>query len=443
VNTDAVNLVPYVSMTPGVLSFVRRGATLVVVAAVVTGCSRPSRPPRQTGAAVVPVTRADYGTVSPTTLLSGTVAPLQNVGITSTLSEPADSVDVQEGDRVHAGEVLAQLDTADLRAQLAADLATAESDRAKATQTYDQAGLTIAQNSNTVNAARAAVRQAQVTLQNDRTNLQRDAQLLRQGYIAQSQYDQQATTVKNDQQAVQSAQVTLANDVQQVQANGTTSSGLQGATVASAEADVKTALAAADQVRVSIAKATITSPVDGVVVNRNLNPGEFPGTRQIFTIQQVDHVYAVLNGAGSQIVGLRNGSSVVVAASDLPGRRIQGRVVGVLNAVTPGSTNFVVKVLVDNARGLLRPGMVVSATAALPSSSGIRIPVTAFLDTTDSTVQVVHNGTAQTVHVTSLAQDSKNAIVSGLPSGAMVIANGQLGLADGQAVQPQSQVAEK
>src|SRR5581483_8032006 len=420
-----------------------RAALLVVTVSLVAGCGRPSRPARQTGAAVVPVMTARYGSVSPTTLLSGTVAPLQNVGITSTLSEPADTVNVQEGDRVTAGEVLAQLDTADLQAQLNADLATAQSDRAKATQTYDQAGLTIVQNSNTVNAARAAVRQAQVTLQNDRTNLQRDAQLLRQGYIAQSQYDQQATTVKNDLQAVQSAQVTLANDIQQVRANGSTSTGLQGATVASAQADVQSALAAADQVRVSISKARIVSPVDGVVVNRNLNPGEFPGTRQLFTIQQVDHVYAVLNGAGSQVVGLRNGSPVAITASDLPGRRIDGRVVGVLNAVNPGSTNFVVKVLVDNARGLLRPGMVVSGTAALPGASGIRIPVTAFLDTTNSTVQVVRNGTAQTVHVTELAADGKNAIVSGLPGGTVVISNGQLGLADGQAVQPQSQVAEK
>ncbi len=421
----------------------RRATLLVATVVLANGCSHASRPVRQTGAAIVPVMKAAYGSVSPTTLLSGTVAPLQNVGITSTLAEPADSVNVQEGDRVSVGQVLAQLDTADLRAQLAADLATAQSNRAKATQTYDQAGLTIAQNGNTVNAARAAVRQAQVTLQNDRLTLNRDTQLLHQGYIAQSQYDQQATTVKNDQQAVQSAQVTLQNDVQQVQANGTTSTGLQGATVASAEADVQTALAAADQVRVSIAKATITSPVEGVVVNRNLNPGEFPGTRQIFTVQQVDRVYAVLNGAGSQIVGVRNGSPVAITASDLPGRKIAGRVVGVLNAVNPGSTNFVVKVLVDNARGLLRPGMVVSGTAALPGASGVRIPVTAFLDTTNTTVQVVRNGTAQTVHVIALAQDGKNAIVDGLPAGQTVIANGQLGIADGQAVQPQSQVAEK
>ena len=420
-----------------------RGLFALSLALVLAGgcAGKPQRAPRQTGDAIVQVVAARYGAVAPRTVLSGMIAPLQNVAITSTLVEPTTVVNVQEGDRVSRGEVLAQLDTADLRAQLAADLAVAQSSRAKASQTFDQAGLTIAQSSNTVNAARAAVRAAQQTLANDRLNMQRDVQLLHQGYIAQSQFDQQVTLVKNDEQSVRSAQVTLQNDMTQVQANGSTESGLQGANVAAARADVQTALAQADQIRVQIAKATIVSPIDGVVVNRNLNPGEFPGTRTLFTLQQIDHVYAALNGAGSQIVGIRNGSSVALSADSLPGTTLHGTVVGVLNAVQPGTTNFVVKVLVDNARGTLRPGMVVTGTAPLPGASGIRIPATAFLDTTDSSVQVVRDGAASTVHVTTVAQDAKNAIVVGLPAGAPVIANGQLGLTDGARVRTDGRAA--
>jgi hypothetical protein len=87
--------------------------------------------------------------------------------------------------------------------------------------------------------------------------------------------------------------------------------------------------------------------------------------------------------------------------------------------------------------------MAVSGIASLPSASGVRIPATAFLDTTNSTVQTVNSGVVHTVKVTMLAQDAQNAIVSGLPPGASVVTNGQLGLSDGQAVQPQLQVAEK
>ena len=424
-------------------SNVVRVVLLLGVAGLAVGCGQGTHHQRtqSTSAAVIPVVAAQNGTVHPRTVLSGIIAPLQNVGITSTLLEPTDAVYVREGDHIHRGQVLAVLDTADLRAQLAQYEATVSNNQAKATQTFDQAQLTIVQNSNTVNQARAAVRQAQQTLATDTQNLSRYAQLLQNGYIAQQQYDAQATTVRNDQQTVRAAQVTLQNDIQQVVANGTTSTGLQGSQVTAARSATQISQAQADQIRVQIAKATIVSPIDGVVVNRNLNPGEFPGNRQLFTLQETDRVYAVLNGSASQIAGLRTGETTQVSSATLPGRRFAGTIEGVLNAINPGSTNFVVKVTLPNAQGTLLPGMAVSGTAPLASASGIRIPDTAFLDTTNSTIQIVSGGIVRTANVTMIADDGKNAIVTGISQGISVVANGQSGLSDGQTVQPQ-QVAE-
>jgi multidrug efflux pump subunit AcrA (membrane-fusion protein) len=414
----------------------------LTVALTASACARSQPPATQAPAAVVPVAAAEQGAVAPRTTLSGIIAPLQNVGITSSLAEPADAVYVKAGDRVARGERLALLDTADLRAQLAEYEATVSSNAAKASQTYDQAGLTIVQNANTVSQARAAVRQAQVTLANDRLNLTRDAQLLAQGYIPQQQYDAQAAMVRNDEQAVAAAQVTLQNDVKQVAANGTTSSGLQGSMVAAAQATTQISQAQADQIRVQIAKASIVSPIDGVVVNRNLNPGEFPGTRQLFTLQETSRVYAVLNGSAAQIAGLQTGATSAVVASSLPGKQFTGQVSGILNALTPGSTNFVVEVILANPTGALRPGMAVSGGAQLPAVHGITVPDTAFLDTTNATVQVVRGATVQTAKVTMLADDGTNAIVTGLAAGAAVVVNGQSGLTDGQTVAPQ-QMAQR
>ncbi len=88
--------------------------------------------------------------------------------------------------------------------------------------------------------------------------------------------------------------------------NGTQSTGLQASTVAAAAAEaraahatVQQAQASVQQLQVSIAKARIVSPVNGVVVNRNLNPGEYPNGRTLFTIQQLDHVYAALNASSA------------------------------------------------------------------------------------------------------------------------------------------------
>ncbi|HTW83968.1 MAG TPA: efflux RND transporter periplasmic adaptor subunit [Candidatus Sulfotelmatobacter sp.] len=429
-----------VKVSPGALS--RALALCALSACALTACSHAQRA-HSTANAVVPVITAADGTVSPVSELSGLIAPLQNVGITSSLSEPTDVITVQEGDLVRKGQVLARLDTADLVAEYNSDMATYNSDIAKADQTYDQAGLTIIQNSNTVDQARAAVRAAQHTLAVDALNLKRDAELLKNGYVAQQTYDQQALTVKNDQETIAQDQVTLANDVKQVQANGSTSTGLQGATVQSARAAAEAALAQAQQVKVSISKAVIYSPIDGVVVNRNLNLGEYPGTRQIFTLQETDRVYAVLNGSGGQIVGIRAGSPVAVESTLLPGKKIYGTTVGVLSPVQPGATNFVVNVVIDNARNLLKPGMVVTGLAQLPSATGVRIPSTAFLDTTNSTVEVVRDGIVHTANVLLVAQDDKNAVVRGLQPGTIVVANGQLGLSDGEPVTVQQTVAEK
>lgn len=428
----------------GLGGYPRRLAAGLLLATLVCACSKPPPEQKKPAAAEVPIAVAASGTVSPTSILGGIIVPFANVQIQSNLSEPVDTVLVNEGDRVKAGQVLARLNTQDLEAQLKSDLGTAASSAAKARQTYDQADLTIVQNNNTVNAAQAAVRQAQTTLATDTLNLNRDAELLKSGYISQQTYDQQKTLVANDAQAVASAQVTVANAQKQVQANGTTSSGLQGATVAAARADQQTALGQADNVRASIAKATIVSPIDGIVVNRNLNPGEYPGSRQIFTVQQVDKVYAVLNGAASQVVGVRTGARTQITSTDHATLKASGTVVGVLDQVTPGSTNFVVKVLVPNKAGHFHSGMVVSGHVSRPSTTGIRIPVTAFLDTTNSTVQMLSNGSVKTAKVTMVASDAKNAIVQGLRPGDQVIANGQLGLSDGQSAVPQKKaVAER
>jgi multidrug efflux pump subunit AcrA (membrane-fusion protein) len=399
-------------------------------------CSHGAPPARQINEAKVPMVAAKRGAVTPRSTLGGLIVPLANVQLQSSLTEPTLTVNVREGDRVRKGQVLAVLDTSDLRAQLQSYLGTVAADAARAQSTYLQAGLTISQNSNTINSAQAALRQAQQTLATDTMNLRRDQMLVGQGYLAQQTYDQQRTLVANDQQAVRSAQVTVQNTIAQVQTNGTTGTGLQGATVAAARADEQTALGLANQTRAMIAKATIVSPVDGIVVNRNLNPGEYPGTRQIFTIQEMDRVYAVLNGSGGQIIGVQPGSMVRVQASDRANVRGMARVVAVLDQVTPGSTNFVVKAELPNPRAAFHSGMVITGVVSRPKTGGVTIPVTAFLDDSQSTVQTLANGVVKTIPVTMIAEDSKTAVVRGLQPGQKIIANGQLGLADGQQAAP-------
>jgi len=397
--------------------------TLALIAIAVSGCAKSSAG-IQAPVPIVPASEASVRTVHPDVALSGVVAPLQNVAITSDLSEPAASVPVNEGDVVRAGQLLAQLSTADLQAQYeAAERAAVEAD-AKVVQTRYQAQYAISSGSDQVRNAKA-----QLDLQ--LSTLRRDQQLEAQGYIS-------TQTVEQQQTAVAQAQAALNTAIENEQQNGNKSQGLQEANIAAAQAAAASAHAQADAIRAQIAKATIVAPLDAVVVNRNINPGEYPGTRQIFTLQEVSSVYAALSAFGSQINGIAKGSTVMVTSPSLPGKRFQARVVAVLSPTTPTAVGFVVKVVIPNPQRILMPGMTVSADVRKDPVTGVAVPVAAFIDDTHQTLLTIDGDKkAHLTQVTELAHDKDYAVVMGVPKGTLVVSNGTLSVADGQQVQVQ------
>jgi multidrug efflux pump subunit AcrA (membrane-fusion protein) len=408
-------------------------AAFAILAA--TGCGR--RPSAEAPPPYVQTTIASYGLIQPAQHLAGIVAPYQNVAIQSTLAEPADAVYVREGDSVHAGQVLAQLNTADLQAQLQSDLATANSNSASTTHAAYQGSLSIAQGVDTMRTDQAALHQAEQTLANDQHNLTRDQNLLTQGYLSQQTVDAQSTLVRNDQQALNQASANLASARSNVQANGTLSGqGLQASAVAQSRAQEQVALAQADLVRVQIGKAALLSPIDGVVVNRNLNPGEYPGSRELFTLQQVNPIYAVLHASSEQVAHIVNGAVATVTAPDIGGtQRFSGRIVGVLNEINPGSTDFQVKVQLANPRLRLRPGMVVQGTIATVPIQGVRVPVTAFTDDNHNALMTVQpDNSIKTVKVAEAGTDGTTSVVNGIAAGTRIVNNGQASLGDGEKV---------
>jgi HlyD family secretion protein len=420
------------------MKYTNLGGRLVAVAGVfavaLTGCGQKPAPPKPAPPTVSTAVAA-AGSVTPAQTLPGIIAPIQNVAITSTLSEPADTVLVQEGDHVRKGQLLAQLDTADLEATLQADLASAQSDAANTSHLHYAGSLAITQGVNGVSSSQAVLTQAKKTLANDQANLTRDQQLYTNGYVALQVLQQQQTLVVSDQQTVRNDTASLNSAQTMVQANGTLQTpGLQTTSIQQSVATEKYELSQANQIRVEIARAKIVSPVNGVVVNRVLNPGEYPGTRQLFTLQQTDPVFAIVRGSGKQIANMTAGSPVDVDISDLQAKPFHGTVAAVLNQINPGSTDFIVKVLLKNPTGSIRSGMAVAANISMPTLRGIRIPTTAFVDDTHSSVLVVRNGVVSTAQVHDMGGDGTTSVVSGIASGTRVIADGQSGYSNGQQV---------
>jgi HlyD family secretion protein len=227
--------------------------------------------------------------------------------------------------------------------------------------------------------------------------------------------------------------------------NGTPQRGLQEATVASAIADAAAARAAIEQARaqiqqykVEIQRATVVSPVDGVVTNRNLNPGEYPGSRTIFTFKSWTRSTRISTPRAKTRSRFRSARTSRLRFRAPAAQQYDGKVVAVLGQVTPGSTDFTVQVLLQNPGSKLQAGLPVSASIALAPVHGVGIPTTAFLDDTHTSVMIAEDQlvdvVAKTVKVKEIGSDGTTSIVSGLKPGQDVISNGQLGLADGQSI---------
>jgi multidrug efflux pump subunit AcrA (membrane-fusion protein) len=390
----------------------------------VTGCSsHGSAKPAATPAPHVDTVTATQGTLSPSLQIAGVITPYRQVGVAADLNEPISEGDVQEGDRVRAGQVLARLLTDDLDAQLASAQRVVSEDAARYNQTNYQVNAVNAQDQSAVRSAQATLREAEVNLSGAIVDLKRYQSLESQGYLAPQTVDEQRTTVASDQSAVTSARASLNQAIANAQANGSGGdAGEQQQELIAARAAADAAQASVEQLKREIARAVIVAPVDGIVDAVNANPGEYPSGRELFTIEQNADVYAVLPTSTSQVVQIQNGANATVVPNGTT-RRDPGRVVAVLDEVQPGTTNFTVKALVHNADDHLRAGMPVTATVALPTVSGIKIPVTAFVDDTHASVFVIDNGVVKTQNVTDVKDDGTNAIVSGLAAGTTIVKN--------------------
>ncbi len=400
-------------------------ALLLVSAGAGCGSGAQAAPPKATPAPRVATVAARAGTIQPTLRIAGVIAPYRQLGIASALAEPLAEVDVREGQRVRAGDVLARLQTDDLEAQLASAQRVVAEDVARVSQTSYQAQGSGAQDLGAVRAAQASLRQAQTDLSGARADFARYQRLASAGYLPQQTLDQQRTTVANDVAALSAAQAALASAQANAAANGSGyGAGAQQAQIQAARAAADAAAASAEQLRRQIARATIVAPIDGVVVAVNANPGEYPSGRQLFTLEQNDRVYAVLSAASNQVPTIREGAAATISPNGVPGSA-HGTVEAVLDQIQPGTTNFTVKVLIDNAARRLHAGVPVTGTVDLPAVRGTIVPVTAFVDDDRSSVYAVHEGRVRIVHVSEKSDDGNEAVVSGLAPGTPVVKNVQ------------------
>jgi Cu(I)/Ag(I) efflux system membrane fusion protein len=109
---------------------------------------------------------------------------------------------------------------------------------------------------------------------------------------------------------------------------------------------------------------TITSPLGGVVVKKQVSEGMYVGTgTPIYSVADLSKVWVTLEAYESDLAWLRAGQWVDFSVAALPGQMFQGEIIFIDPVLSEKTRTVGVRLNVGNSEGLLKPGMFVNATA--------------------------------------------------------------------------------
>ncbi len=260
------------------------------------------------------------GTLNVTVSATGNLQPTNKVDVGSELSGLVEAVLVQENDQVKAGQVIARLDTSKLKDAIARSQASLASVEAKQAQ-------------------------AEATLAESTANLNRlhEVSTLSGGKVP-------------SRSEMETAEATLLRSQ---------------AEVSSAKAAVNDARAALSSDQINLSKASIRSPIDGIVLSRKVEPGQAVAASlqvaTLFTIAEDLRKMDLEVAVDEADVGkVKEGQHATFTVDAYPNRRYSAEVTRVAYGSTTSNNvvTYTTKLKVTNEDLSLRPGMTATAQIA-------------------------------------------------------------------------------
>ncbi|HKB65586.1 MAG TPA: efflux RND transporter periplasmic adaptor subunit [Pyrinomonadaceae bacterium] len=387
---------------------------------------------RQSGATQYMTARVERGSLRNTVTATGTLQAVTTVQVGSQASGTISALKVDFNSPVKQGQVIAQLDPSVSKAQV--DQARANLQQARASLQQSIAG--VAGSRAGVSDAQAKAQAAQSTVQNNQSGvtsaqanlavlkaqlddaqafLNQQGSLMKSGVIAQRDYDLANTAYKTAearynqaeaqvQQAVLSQQSSAGSGIAQSKAQlQQTQAQVQQsqAQVQQAQAQVQQAQAALQLAEVNLAHTTITSPIDGIVVSRDVNVGQTVAASlsapTLFTIaKDLTQMQVIANIDQADIGLVEQAKSVKFSVDAFPGKEYDGQIqqmrlnpVNVQNVVT-----YNVVIDVSNPEQKLKPGMTANLTITIDERNNVlKVPNSALRFTpTDASGQRIGRG---------------------------------------------------
>jgi HlyD family secretion protein len=275
-----------------------------------------------------------------------------------------DTIEVDEGETVERGELLATLDVASI------DARAGEADAAVAQARAQLAKMRSGNRPQEVAQARARVTAAEVAARNAQADFDRRRALVEPGAISRDVWAQ--TQAERDRTAAQLAEAR--------QALSLTQAGARAEDIAAAEAQLRSAEASRRGVRTDLDDTRLTAKSAGTVVTRAREPGAIvqPG-ETVLTLSLGRPLRVRAYVAESDLSRVAPGMKVTVTADGNP-KRYQGTIgyISPRAEFTPKSVEtedlrtdlvYRVRIVVDNPDNALRQGQPVTIRAAAPPAA--------------------------------------------------------------------------
>lgn len=271
-------------------------------------------------------------------------------------------VHVEEGERVQAGQAVVSLVDAEIESEIKqrdAEIAEAEANLAL---------LSKGARPQEIDGARSRVKAAEVSLQLERSNLERARELLNRELISEDEYERASSTVELRAQELEGARAELSLLL----------AGSRPEEIKEAQAKLERLRAARELLEYRRQTATVRSPIDGVILTPSMD--QLAGAYldfgdEICEIADKSVMEAEIAVPEKEMSDVALDQRVKIKAKGFPSLSFYGRVTEIAQKADPGEKQNYVKVrsIIENPDGILRPGMTGRAKIYCRRSSPLRI----------------------------------------------------------------------
>jgi HlyD family secretion protein len=400
----------------------QRARTLagVVVAAgilIAAGCS--SDKGDQEPTVSVQAAAVEKTTIQHTINTQAILFPRQQAAIVPKISAPVQKFLVKRGSPVHEGELLAVLENRDLSAATQ-DTGGAYKQAEAAYETTTAASLP-----EEIQKAEADEQQAKQALDAQEKVFQSRQQLFDQGALPRKELDQSRVdiTQARNQYAIAKRHVDylIAKGKEQE--------------LKAAAGQLESAKGKYLGAQAQLSYSEIRSPIDGVVTDRPLYPGEMAAAgTALLTVMDISSVIAKAHIPQDDAAALKVGDkgTMTVPGIDEP---IEGKVTVISPALDPNSTTVEVWLEAKNPKHALKPGTSVQLSlTAQTVKDALVVPASSVITTPDGTTEVMLAGTDGRAHQKAVKLGIRNGddvqILEGVTASDKVVATGAYGLPD-------------